>query len=769
MGPRSRTRNIRGLVAFALFCLGYLGPGQAQEPPQAEPRPGHVMLPQRHEYQRVLRAYLATLSEGDFAHGVPGPLTVEPCSQDPDYLYRNFMLTQMLQPLVGSKRAAPSVNAPARLFLLSQIEGPEAVMVPPVWPETLISFVQWDYPGNPYHDNRALKLRAFVVAAVNLMMLDDYLQQHPTSGRSDWYSYQLVYLGAPYLGFAEVLPAEVRQAYRSGLARLARLMLSWGIKGEEPNLDMIQAVGLWYAIQVVDDPAFTPEAEARVRMLFTDPRYFHPAGYFPERGGIDVGFGGMTNFFAAWAALASGWDFAREAVARAYRLRSLLCLPEPDGTWTGPSAFNSRLGTDACHDQWAWGKARDYGASLVTDEAAYLVSLPTAAELREAPARRAAAFNEQLRENPVKARGPEGYIFYANEEIVSRPWEWRMWASWDFPASVNWAYEFYPRGAYAHRLQLEEQRSPLLKSPYHREGTFVLDLGQAFFVTKQPGYATIIHTGPVGQQEPGEELFQFAGPLGLGGGQLSAFWTPHTGSVILGRRRGMDWDGSRDRLEQWRLWPIHAVSGRLKDDTVFTSARLDHPAVATEITGDSGTATVSGRLPGIVVAKAQGEGAEAKDRMYDQALRVALDYTRTFEVSPSKLRVTTTVSGQTGDIAELYETLPIYHREASLQPNLSPTVIELRVGDAWVPASDDYQPATAVRLTRFAGAVAITFDRARRVKLSPGEWQDDYLSRAVCRNLLIDLLEEGPLSGGRTITYEIAPAGPAPPAAAGGG
>src|SRR5205814_8760950 len=60
---------------------------------------------------------------------------------------------------------------------------------------------------------------------------------------------------------------------------------------------------------------------------------------------------------------------------------------------------------------------------------------------------------------------------------------------------------------------------------------------------------------------PGDGLAQFKGPLGLGGGQLSAFWTPTTYSIILGRRAGMGWDATKDNVAEWRLWPIHAVSG----------------------------------------------------------------------------------------------------------------------------------------------------------------------------------------------------------------
>lgn len=35
----------------------------------------------------------------------------------------------------------------------------------------------------------------------------------------------------------------------------------------------------------------------------------------------------------------------------------------------------------------------------------------------------------------------------------------------------------------------------------------------------------------------------------------------------------------------------------------------------------------------------------------------------------------------------------------------------------------------------------VTFEQPQRVKLSPGMWQDMYLSRASCQNVLVDLLE----------------------------
>jgi len=155
-------------------------------------------LPQDHEYQEVLRTFMATLTEKDFTHGVSEKLPLDsPVSADANYLYRHYILTLMHQPLVGTKRGCPAVNAPPTLFLLSSIETPKGVMQPMVWPETLMSFAQWDYPGNLYRNNRALKLRAFVGGAVVMIMFDNFAEQNdkkvPPPIRPDWHGYNPVF------------------------------------------------------------------------------------------------------------------------------------------------------------------------------------------------------------------------------------------------------------------------------------------------------------------------------------------------------------------------------------------------------------------------------------------------------------------------------------------------------------------------------------------------------------------------------------------------
>lgn len=716
--------------------------------------PIRTRLPDEHPYQQVLRKFMGTLTERDFTHGVTTNLTVQPSSTDPDYQYRNHLLALLnTRPLVGSKRGVPSVNAPAALFVLSSIERTNAVMRPPVWPEALVTFAQWDYPGNPYHNSRALKLRAFVTASINLMMLDDYIDKTPASHRSDWMASQLFNAGATYRGVKDLLPIEVQQAYADGLKKLARRLIEWGPKGEEANMDMAVPIALWYAVEACHDPAFTKEAEDYARMMFTNPRYAHPAGYWVERGGLDMGFGGMANFFAVWAALASDWPFAKETVERAYRLRAHLCLPEPDGKLTGPSHFNTRTGGSAAADQWGFEGDRDHAAAMLTDEAVCWVKIPSTEALSNAAPGRVAEFNRQIAENPIQAGNGSAatpYGYYKNADIPSRPWVWSLWPSYNFPLVLDFAYEFYRKGAYAHLVRLEKNNSPFLKLPFLRDGTFIRDFDKAFFVAKLPGYGVILHTGPVGRQDPHDGLFQFNSPLGLGGGQLSAFWTPETGAAILGCRRGQHWEKPMDLLEEWRIWPIHAVSGCTVDGKVFTSARILKPDVAADLKQDAGIVKVDGIITGDQLGQTN-------------TLKGAIEYTRTFTIDSKKLRVETQVKADGKDkVAELYETLPVYLRDGQLNATNVTAVIDFQVGGKWAAATTNYQDqVTAIKLTRFTGAVQIEFDKPQRIKLSPKDWVDTFLSRATCRNVLVDLLENGGKPEGvkeaRKISYTITP------------
>lgn len=753
------------IAAFLLTLALAAAPVAAQEAPNpASKEPAtatnavavRASLPQDHECQRVLRKFMETLTEKDFAHGVTGRLDERtPYDQDPDGLYRNHIYTRMRQPLVGSKDSVPAVQAPPSCFLLSSIERTNAVCFAPAWPETLMSLVQWDYPGNPFQNNRALKLRAFVSATVQMTMFMRFAKTNDSKAppiRADLYGYNPVIWAAPYPGFKDVLPPEVQRAYEACLKAAGERFLLSSPYGATCETGLLGPLGLVYVSRAINDAEFTQKVEAYTRTVFTEARFFHPAGYWDERGGIDTGFGGMANLYAAWIGLMTDWPFVEEALARAYRLRGHLILPEPDGTLTGPSHFNSRLGSPACRDQWDY--CRDVAASMITDEAAQFVKTPTDEQLAKAPAVRARQFNDQLR--IVTKPHPDFYTEEDLNAIRGTPWKPRIWMTYRFPVSVNPGYEFYRKGAFAHRQELEKSTSPLLRSPFLRDERFVRTFEKDFIVARRPGFAAILHTGPVGMQPP--RTTHFPGPLGLGGGQLSAFWTPQAGPVILGLRSGMSYDKSYDRLDGWRTWPIHAISGVTDDDTVFTSARIARPEVVADVQADGATVRVSGPLVAMKLSKG----------MHDDTLAGRIEYIRTFTIDNTGVRVETTVTGDGKDtLAELYETLPVYLGAGQEQKGHASVRIEFQVRGKWVLATEQPASVTAVRITRFGGAVIVTFDRPSVAKLAPADWADDWLNKyATCRNVMVDLLDGAHmaacLQGERAVRYRIAPVAQSP-------
>jgi hypothetical protein len=437
-------------------------------------------------------------------------------------------------------------------------------------------------------------------------------------------------------------------------------------------------------------------------------------------------------------ALGGDWPFARQTIDRWYRLRSHLALPDPDGFWVGPTHFNTRLGQDAYRRQWNWG-FRDHAGGLVSDHAVWLTKLPTKEEMLAGVARRVSMFNHAIQENPrMRENGKLRHL--TNDELKSHPWQFRLWPSYNFPVVTNPAYDYYPARSYKHRLELQTSNSPMLKSPYERGESFVRDFAKAFTAVCKPNYACILHTGPIGRHTPNSAVFKFSGPYGLGGGQLSAFWTPNTGSVILGRRGGMHWDATINKVEEWRLWPIHAVSGRRPEGGVFTSARILDPQVDSSLDEQGGTVHVRG----VMQRECLGQGKVLDGR---------LGCERVFSIQSEGIHVQTSLASTGQDvIEELYETIPVFLRELRNQSKAKPTVIEFQVDKKFAAATTDWSKGvTAIRLQRFDGSVLITFDQPQRVRLSDKDWSDTYMSRASCRNILIDLLDGQSLAVPRNV------------------
>src|SRR5204863_3607084 len=139
---------------------------------------------------------------------------------------------------------------------LGALQSAKGLALPasPAESQMLAWLAGWNYPGNPYRGSKALKLRAFVLAAVDLMMLD-YLYEHDPQGadRSDFLGGNLIWLGYTYKNVKDVLPAPVRTAMETGLMKHVRRLQRWGPTGKMTDMDLFAPVGLCYVSQAIND------------------------------------------------------------------------------------------------------------------------------------------------------------------------------------------------------------------------------------------------------------------------------------------------------------------------------------------------------------------------------------------------------------------------------------------------------------------------------------------------------------------------------------
>ena len=119
----------RRLLTVTFFTAAMFGgmPAFAADSPAAaptvaaKPAVGRTRLPEEMPYQKTLRAYLGSLTEKDFDHGIAvQSLKVTPVAEDDD-AFRTWLLSLEV-PRVGRKRSYPSVNLARAHRLARQLE-----------------------------------------------------------------------------------------------------------------------------------------------------------------------------------------------------------------------------------------------------------------------------------------------------------------------------------------------------------------------------------------------------------------------------------------------------------------------------------------------------------------------------------------------------------------------------------------------------------------------------------------------------------------------
>ena len=676
-------------------------------------------LPQDHEYQRTLRSFMAKLTVADFviekreftesamrASSTPDSIN--------DYNFQMWVLAQTL----------PEISAlmlPPDGFTLAAIESKKGIAVPTQPNESLmLSWIStWKSAGNPYLNSKPARLRAFMLAATDMMVLDYLYDNNPRDAdRSDYLGGNLIWIGFTYRAAKDLLPKDVQAAFETGLKRHAQRLEKWGPKGHMTDMDLFASVGLYYIREATNDEETKKIADRYTKLLYTNPLYFNEAGYFVDNHCFDTSYNGISLFFGAWAASLTPKNPARDAIEKAYFLREHLCFPAPDGSFSGPSHMSARCSSDPPREQWQFAP-KNIGAGMITDEAIHISPLPTLAEIQAAPTLVATKFNEAL----AKGRKDETAI-----------WKETHWSR-----GLNFPYDNYVKGYYDKRVKLEAEKSPLTKPLYERKENFVREFNKAFVIARYDKFATAIHTGEVGGMDG-----HWHRPYGFGGGQMSAFWTPETGVTVLGRRRGIQ-GKTFDSWDEWRIWPVHAVAGVTPAGDLVTSARIQLPETQfdKDLVGNGATVKVAGNLPRHIDSK-------------HQEVPTGIQYQRTFKLSDKGVKVTTALTSKgTETFTELYETIPVLIAELGEKP----TTIQFRIGESWVDAgTEPTANVTAVKTARFKGDTVVTFAKPVRAKLSPTVWADGYQTTAQCRTVLVDLLDDAKKLGEKTsIEYVVSP------------
>ncbi|MEX0928422.1 MAG: T9SS type A sorting domain-containing protein [Balneolales bacterium] len=673
-------------------------------------------LPQNHDYQVVLRDYLASLSESDFS--VP----MQDMSYDESYL--NSLSNDELFGLWILFRSAPpqgpivpvyGLTASSSHFTLSSIESSSGISMgssnhyPWFSPEQTAWWAAWDYPGNPYYRHKGVMNRAFAQGVVDMLMLDDGHENGKYS-RSDYLGGTLIWMAYTYYVIKPDLPGHVQDAYETGLERFLSRLEEWGSNNNMGDMDSAAHVGMWYAAKAIDDEDFYNRVRAHsLRILDSDLR---DAGYIQHGNGFDASYNGFSLHFMTWAALASDNPSLKETVNKLSELKGHLTLPEPNGDFFGPSHFNTTTSGDGANDQNV-SLNRDLGAAMVADEAKYLIW----------DGRNGQHYNLGIPDRSTIIDRVRFLTGRTNDHWSSSSTSPRDWHETHWTRGIPYAQEYVVPGFYDEMLQIENSSNSLKKAPFSRDENFIRQFSEdnkqsEFLSAKFDDYGVILHTG---------QLAWWGG--GYGGGALSAFWTPGGGSVILGRNAG-DQGPNPDSWNNWKEWPTHSIGGLSSGNDPFSSAKNRDPERDYAVSDEYAVVSVSGSI---------GNNHSGGHTTGNNALPNTVDYTRNFKVDSNGLTVETRISSEGKDqVKELYEIIPLFLGEGS-GGNVT---ISLEAGGNWHSASTSSRSnVTRIRLERYNEDVYITFDSPRRVQLSPNVWQDEYQSDAKARNLLIDLLE----------------------------
>ncbi|MDP6354452.1 MAG: hypothetical protein QF473_05110, partial [Planctomycetota bacterium] len=465
-------------------------------------------LPQEHAYQVSLRNYLKSLKAEDLhIENTTWESKVPAANIDADTLFRNSLARN------GKGSELDALRVPAKLFTLSEIEKAGKVRCF-FRPEVAAWWIHCGLPGNPFHASEPAKRRAFVMAAVNLMLVDAYWHSGESFRRADGLSGNVFAWTAGYLASRDVLPEHARKAFETGLWRVAKAMLRASPQDVNGNMDTKELIVLANLDKIFGGARHKIIIREARRILFGRPGrgpansdgvmgLFHSAGYIGEKDGPETTYNGIALFHLVEAALITrgrpDWDdFMPDVIERMLKFQGHCTFPEPDGNVVGPSNWAKRT-----NQRYADQRTRSFRlhASAMLSDWGLFVSpeLPPVEELAKLVVRQRA-----WRTGPPRKGPREDFGFY-------------------WPADLNYAYEYYAKGHYKRMRRLQEEKNPLLRHPFLRKDNINECFDSEFWSVKQGRWGFLVES--VASLGIGYDFSNGERVGALAGGSLSAFWT----------------------------------------------------------------------------------------------------------------------------------------------------------------------------------------------------------------------------------------------------
>lgn len=691
------------------------------------------------------------------------------------------------------------------------------------WGDSLAFFASWEYAGNPFRPGRAnntvLKRRLAAWLGLQLIMLD--FAHYGSSGAFLSYPYpgpprfehplpntaglnpavadmlngaelsgQLALLAWNFGHIRDILPDNVDLAYQEALLTMAERVNLWNPYYPQINRGIRSTYGLGYVYeQTQDSDAWTWYQAALDQFFAPQSGNWIAGGYWRDDYGLDLGYGG-SSLMAGERVVSEDPGvpaFVHEAVATSQELVAHLALPDLDGHWVSPNAFNARtsrgpvVGVAASPRESYYGGVHRYLLGLAADlpfARAFLRDVQyLGPQGQDALDPRVLGFHENL------ACLGAGLVAFINPLLGqptgggSMPWP-------DLTRSQDWA----PPPTYVENHTTDllvnlwndlDQAPADALMPVERGGLAIRNFADRFVFGRfdaggGTAYAAGLHLGEVGS-------IAGVGESGFGGGQLAFFWTPDGGPTLLGARKGRSTGTatSDDNWIEWRTFPQHAVWVRTAAGNVTTSARIVTPTTevftlaqaptpttlddALQGTGswsspptvpdDQATAVlarVSGQIPAMGHSTAVANGAPTP------TLTAPIDYKRTFLMDEAGIWVESTLGvGHPGDnVTELWESFPVWHRDTASQPTIAAPIILLHsstqgVVDASLGTATPVADVGMIEVLREQGTTVIHLDDSERtvqvtgpnnLGAHHGPWS---LGTRVSQTVLVDRLPPG--------------------------